>query len=105
MVKIPFREGYGDVERDLGVMLLEMSNNTRADTTGQAIRRANLRTAFVIKYLDKTDTRSFYETELCDGRLSVEPLGSTGVTFLVGLGKGGTFVDLLSRYASDLGSD
>lgn len=105
MVKIPFRDGYGDVEHDLGVMLLEMLNNTRADTTEQAIRRANLRSAFVVKFLDATDTPSFYETELCDGRLSVEPLGSTGVTFLVGLGKGDTFVDLLNQYANDLDFD
>ncbi len=105
MVNIPFREGYGDVERELGVQLLEMSNNTRADTTEQAIQRANLRSAFVVKFLDTTNTPSFYETELCDGRLSVEPLGSTGVTFLVGLGKGDTFVDLLDQYATNLNSD
>ncbi len=105
MVKIPFREGYGDVERELGVQLLEMLNNTRADTTEQAIRRATLRSDFVVKFLEATDTPSFYEIELCDGRLSVEPLGSTGVTFLVGLEKGDTFVDLLNQYATNLNSD
>lgn len=105
MVKIPFREGYGDVERELGVLLLEMLENTRADTTEEAIQRANLRSAFVVKFLDATDTPSFYEIELCDGRLSVEPLGSTGVTFLVGLGKGSTFLDLLNQYANHLDSD
>jgi len=105
MVKIPFREGYGDVERDLGVLLLEMLENTRANTTEQAIRRANLRSAFVVKFLETTDTPSFYEVEHCDGRVSVEPLGSTGVTFLVGLGKGGAFVDLLNQYSNNLDSD